>query len=86
MRLKRREHIRMNKASAIMIDVAEPIDLDRVVFDPNYRRDVIDYLNRKSDAVPARRFTWSTRGRQSMSAASIRGGREASIAVAQAKS
>ena len=30
-----------------MLDINEPIDLDRVVFDPIYRRRVIDMLNRK---------------------------------------
>lgn len=30
-----------------MLDINEPIDLDRVVFDPIYRRRVIELLNRK---------------------------------------
>lgn len=30
-----------------MLDTQEPIDLERVVFDPIYRRRVIDMLNRK---------------------------------------
>jgi hypothetical protein len=68
-----------------MIDSEEPIDLDRVVFDPIYRRDVIDYLNRQETGVPRRTIAWSSRGDRGMVAGSIRGGREAAVAVAQAK-
>ena len=30
------------------MDVEEPIDLDRVISDQKYRRDVIEYLNRRA--------------------------------------
>lgn len=68
-----------------MFDIDEPIDLDRVVFDPTYRRDVIEYLNRQSESAPKRATVWPIRSSQGLSPASIRGGREAVAAVVQAK-
>lgn len=37
-----------------MVNVKEPIDLDRVVVDPAYRRAVIKYLNRESAFAASR--------------------------------
>ncbi len=68
-----------------MFDIDEPIDLGRVVFDPSYRRDVIEYLNHQAEDASRRKIIWSMRGKQGMSPASIRGGREAALAVVQAK-
>ena len=68
-----------------MFDVEEPIDLDRVVFDLTYRRDVIEYLNRRAAGMSQRTTAWPSRGDHASAPASIRGGREAAIAVAQAK-
>lgn len=68
-----------------MFDIDEPIDLDRVVFDPTYRRDVINYLNRQAAETPKRAFAWPARNNQGLAPASIRGGREATLAVVQAK-
>ncbi|MSO69723.1 MAG: hypothetical protein EXQ98_05530 [Alphaproteobacteria bacterium] len=45
-----------------MVNVQEPIDLDRVVVDPAYRRAVIKYLNRETAFASSRAILRSSRG------------------------
>lgn len=70
----------------MMLNVEEPIDLDRVISDPSYRRDVIDYLNRQAQEPVVRTIAWPSRSSERLAPASIRSSRDATISIVQAKS
>lgn len=65
-----------------MVRDEQTIDLDRVVYDPSYRRWAIEMLNRDSaEAAPARLSRWAVRVMDERAPAAMRFGRSA-LAVA----
>jgi hypothetical protein len=59
-----------------MVRDEQTIDLDRVIYDPNYRRWAIEMLNRASADVPATRLSrWMPRVIDELSPATMTHGR-----------